>query len=77
MRQVFIPTGACWLNLQEAWWRVLRRQTLARQRCVDATDIEAAVRLGMARLNRHTKPWIWGRPPHLKRTYRRRLVYLL
>ena len=22
IRQVFIPKGACWLNLQEAWWRL-------------------------------------------------------
>jgi transposase len=21
IRQVFIPKGASWLNLQEAWWR--------------------------------------------------------
>ena len=22
LHQVFIPTGACWLNLQEGWWRL-------------------------------------------------------
>ncbi|MBT8226509.1 MAG: transposase [Dactylosporangium sp.] len=26
IEQVFIPKGACWLNLQEACWRMLRRQ---------------------------------------------------
>ena len=25
IRQVFIPKGACWLNLQEGWWRLFRR----------------------------------------------------
>ena len=25
LHQVFIPTGACWLNLQEGWWRLFRR----------------------------------------------------
>ena len=29
IRQVFIPKGACWLNLQEAWWRLFRRAALA------------------------------------------------
>jgi hypothetical protein len=23
---VFIPKKACWLNLQEGWWRLFRRQ---------------------------------------------------
>jgi hypothetical protein len=31
IRQVFIPVGACWLNLQEAWWRLFRRAALAGQ----------------------------------------------
>jgi hypothetical protein len=29
IQQVFIPKGACWLNLQEAWWRIFRRHALA------------------------------------------------
>jgi hypothetical protein len=29
VKQVFIPVGACWLNLQEAWWRLFRREALA------------------------------------------------
>ncbi len=32
VKQVFIPVGACWLNLQEAWWRLFRREALAGQR---------------------------------------------
>jgi hypothetical protein len=31
IRQVFIPKRACWLNLQEGWWRLFRRQALAGQ----------------------------------------------
>jgi DDE superfamily endonuclease len=31
IRQVFIPKRACWLNLQEAWRRLFRRQALAGQ----------------------------------------------
>ncbi|MFJ7209861.1 transposase [Streptomyces sp. NPDC098789] len=25
IKHIFIPVGACWLNLQEAWWRILRK----------------------------------------------------
>src|SRR5258707_7914189 len=31
LHHVFIPTGACWLNLQEGWWRLFRRDALAGQ----------------------------------------------
>jgi hypothetical protein len=31
IRHAFIPKGACWLNLQEGWWRICRRQALAGQ----------------------------------------------
>jgi hypothetical protein len=29
IRHAFIPKGACWLNMQEAWWRIFRLQALA------------------------------------------------
>jgi transposase len=25
LHHIFMPTGACWLNLQEGWWRLFRR----------------------------------------------------
>jgi hypothetical protein len=28
IRHTFIPKRACWLNLQEGWWRLFRRQAL-------------------------------------------------
>nr|WP_285558864.1 hypothetical protein [Streptomyces hygroscopicus] len=31
IRHVFIPVGACWLNLQESWWRIFRKAALAGQ----------------------------------------------
>jgi DDE superfamily endonuclease len=31
IRQLFIPVGACWLNLQEGWRRLFRRAELAGQ----------------------------------------------
>jgi len=30
VKQVFRPVGACWLKLQEVWWRLFRREALAR-----------------------------------------------
>jgi hypothetical protein len=36
----FIPNGACWLNLEEGWWRLFRRQALRTARL-------------LARLERH------------------------
>ena len=31
VEQVSIRVGACWLKLQEAWWRLFRREALARR----------------------------------------------
>jgi DDE superfamily endonuclease len=28
IQHTFIPEGACWLNLQEGWWRLFRREAL-------------------------------------------------
>lgn len=75
--QVFIPKNACWLNLQEPWWRMFRRQGLAGQELVDPNEIAVATEVATAQLNAKAKPWIWGRPPPPKRTYRQRFVYHL
>jgi hypothetical protein len=31
IQHTFIPKGACWLNFQEGWWRLFRRQAFAGQ----------------------------------------------
>jgi hypothetical protein len=61
MRQVFIPKNACWLNLQEPWWRMFRQQGLAGQ------ELASGERIG--RLLQTPKAWtttrLWralGRP---------------
>ncbi len=64
LHQVFIPTGACWLNLQEGWWRLFRRDALAGQSFANPDEIAQATRVATAQLNRRAKPWIWGRPRH-------------
>ncbi len=77
VRQVFIPVGACWLNLQEAWWRLFRREAVAGQSFVDADEIGHATRVATAQLNRRAKPWIWNRPPRPPRHRRRLFIYRL
>ena len=75
--QVFIPVGAAWLNLQEGWWRIYRKATLAGQSFADPAEIEAATVLATAQLNARAKPWTWGRPPPPHRRLRRKFTYLL
>jgi DDE superfamily endonuclease len=72
-----IPTGACWLNLQEGWWRLFRREAFAGQSFADAREIDLATRVATEHLNARAKPWVWGRPPPPQRTLRRRFMYYL
>lgn len=77
VRQVFLPTGACWLNLIEAWWRLFRREAFAGQSCATHEDIAEGTRAATQRLNRRATPWVWGRPRRPHRRLRRRFVYRL
>jgi len=62
VRHVFIPVGACWLNLQEAWWRIFRRAAFAGQTFADGEEIERATAAATRQLNARAQPWVWGRP---------------
>jgi hypothetical protein len=75
VEQVFIPVGACWLNLQEGWWRLFRREALAGQSFADAGEIESATRVATKQLNHRARSWVWGRPPRAPRHRRRTFVY--
>ena len=77
IRHAFIPVGACWLNLQEAWWRIFRRTAIAGQCFADPDDIDYATRIATAQLNTRARPWVWGRPPPPPRRYRRHFIYTL
>jgi DDE superfamily endonuclease len=77
IQHAFIPVGAAWLNLIEGWWRIFRRKALAGVSLADAADIGYATRLATAHLNRHARPWVWGRPAPPHRRLRRRFVYRL
>lgn len=48
---MFILIGACWLNLQEGWWRLFRKAALAGQTFADPDEITYANRLATAHLN--------------------------
>jgi len=74
---VFIPKGACWLNLQEGWWRLSRRDAFAGQSFANAHEIERVMNVATTQLNRRAKPWIWGRPPKTRRHLRRLFCYRL
>jgi hypothetical protein len=77
VKQVFIPVGACWLNLQEAWWRLFRREALAGQTFANGEEIERATRVATLQLDRRAKPWVWGREQKPRRHRRRSFVYRL
>jgi hypothetical protein len=55
-RLAFIAKGACWLNLQEPWWRIFRREALAGQDFADPDQIAHATRVGTAQLNTRAPP---------------------
>jgi hypothetical protein len=65
------------LNLQEAWWRPFRRQTLAGRTFANAEEIERAARVGNLQLDCRAKPWVWGREQEPPRHRRRSFVYRL
>jgi DDE superfamily endonuclease len=75
IRQVFIPKGACWLNLQEGWWRLHRRQALAGQSFATPAEIALATRVATLQLNARARPWVWGRPPPSPRHRRLAFTY--
>ena len=64
-----------WLNLIEAWWRRLRRAAYAGQCFANREEIALATRVATGQLNRHTHPWVWGRPTPPHRQLRRRFIY--
>ncbi|MFI6495151.1 transposase [Streptomyces sp. NPDC050564] len=62
IKHVFIPVGACWLNLQEGWWRTFRKTALAGRSFGDPGHITHAINVATGQLNSRARPWIWGRP---------------
>jgi len=75
IQHTFIPKRACWLNLQEGWWRLFRRQALAGQSFATPEEITLATKVATCQLNARARPWVWGRPPPSPRHRRRILTY--
>jgi hypothetical protein len=75
IQHAFIPKGACWLNLQEGWWRLFRRQALAGQSFATPEEITLATWVATCRLNARARPWVWGRPPPSPRYRRHTFTY--
>ena len=63
IHHAFIPVGACWLNLQEGWWRVFREAALDGRSFANRDDIAYATSLATAQLNSRAKPGS-GTEPH-------------
>jgi hypothetical protein len=70
IQHTVIPKGACWLKLQEGWWRRFRRQALAGQSFATPEEITLATRVATCQLNARARPWVWGRPPSPRRRRR-------
>ncbi|HEY4724383.1 MAG TPA: transposase [Actinomycetes bacterium] len=75
IQHTFIPKGACWLNLQEGWWRLFRRQAFAGQSFATPEEITLATSAATCQLNARARPWVWGRPLPSPRYRRHALTY--
>ena len=58
---LFIPPGCAYLNLIEAWWRVLRPLALKGKHLGDPPELAKAFSEATAYWNAHKHPFIWGR----------------
>ena len=75
IQHTFIPKGACWLNLQEGWWRLFRRQAFAGQSFATPEEITLATSVATCQLNARARPWVWGRTLPSPRYRRHALTY--
>ncbi len=61
----FVMGYSTWLNLQEGWWRLFRRDALAGQSFANAEEIEQATRVATIQLNQRATLWIWVDLPRI------------
>lgn len=74
----FIPVDACWLNLEEGWWRIFRKVAPpAGCSFANPDDIAYATTLATSQLNSRAKPWISSRPASPTRRMRRGYTYIV
>ena len=58
---VFQPKYAAYLNLIEAWWKILRSLALKGRRFESWEELAQAVHEATAYWNAHRHPFVWGR----------------
>lgn len=58
---VFTPSKSAWLNLIEAFWRILDDELLQGSDFHNAAEFAAALEQYLTFYNRHCHPFIWGR----------------
>jgi len=56
---------------------LFRRKAFAGHSLADHHDLAYLTRIATEQLNRHAKPWVWGRPPKPHRVLQHRMVYYL
>ena len=56
---MFIPVGACWRKLPEAWWRIFRCDVLAGQSFARSDEITLATEMATCQLNARARLWVW------------------
>lgn len=60
MQVLYLPKGACWLNLIEPWWKQLRSLGLQGKRFADLEALGCSLEAAVDYWNLHKYPYKWG-----------------
>jgi DDE superfamily endonuclease len=63
IQHAFIPKRACWRNLQEGWWRMVRREAFAGGSFATPDEITLATKVATCQPNARARPWVWAAHP--------------
>ena len=59
----FTPTGASWLNMVEAWFGILTRQSIRRGSFLTVRALVRHIQQYIAHWNEHPTPFVWTKEP--------------
>ncbi len=65
------PKAAAWLTPSEGCWKLLTQRALAGRDCRDTAAVDSALHAGVADWNRHSTPFLRGRPARRRRQLKR------
>ncbi len=70
----FTPTGASWLNMVEAWFGILTRQSVRRGNFVSVKNLVQHISHYIEHWNEHPTPFVWSKTPAqiIRKALRRR-----